>query len=369
MARKRLTPATPTQLAAPQSAALSAAQSAPETKAFGLASNVTRRPPIARVAGEAAAESALAELSAEVQAARAGGRMVQSLPLDAVEAEHLVRDRMAAGDEEMATLKASIAARGQQTPIEVVELDGGRFGLISGWRRLTALRALRDETGEARFGRIEALLRRPESAAEAYQAMVDENEIRVGLSHWERARVAAVAAELGLFPGARHAVRTLFAAASRPKRSKINSFLTLYEALDGALAHPTALPERLGLALAKVLETPGAAERLRERLREAAPQSAEAEQAVLEAAVRSESATRAEGAAAAGSGAGPGTIPQPAVQGGTAAGGSGAKTAPVTEGQGAVAVSRTGVRRIVLSGPGVDDALQADLEAWLAARS
>ncbi|MBM9593914.1 ParB/RepB/Spo0J family partition protein [Roseitranquillus sediminis] len=322
MARKRLTPAI---FAEPEAA--------PETKAMGLARTVTRgRPPIARVAGEAAAEAALAELSSEFEAARREGRFIQQIPLDAIEAEHLVRDRLSADGEEMATLKASIAARGQQTPIEVVELSEGRFGLISGWRRLTALRALRDETGDPRFERVEAILRRPEGAAEAYQAMVDENEIRVGLSHWERARVAAKAAELGLYPTARHAVRALFATASRPKRSKIGSFLTLYQALDGALRFPAALPERLGLDLAKSLDADaGLAARLRTALEATASADAAAEQAALARVLRKPPTAPAR--------------PEPGVR-----------------------LSRKG-HRIVLEGAGVDEALARDLEAWLAQRN
>ncbi|MBD3766047.1 MAG: ParB N-terminal domain-containing protein, partial [Rhodobacterales bacterium] len=78
--------------------------------------------------------------------------------------------------EEMAALRASLAARGQQTPIEVVELAPGRYGLISGARRLAALRALAEETGEARFARVQALLRPFSAASDAYLAMVEENE-------------------------------------------------------------------------------------------------------------------------------------------------------------------------------------------------
>ena len=322
MARKRLSPAVLDP--AP------GVEGAPETKAFGLARTYTRSgAPIARVAGESAAEAALAGLAAEVEAARTGGRLVQALPLDAVDEGHLVRDRLAAEGDEMAVLMASIAERGQQTPIEAVDLGQGRFGLISGWRRLTALRALRDETGEARFDTVLALLRRPESAADAYRAMVDENEIRVGLSYWERARIAAKSAELGVYPSAREAVRHLFAAASRAKQSKIGSFLVLHAALEGALAWPAALPERLGLRLARALEAdPALARRLRAAVRDA--ESAEAEQAALAHALA--------------------PAPEPAPE-----------DAP------SVAL-RAGRGRVVLEGPGVDAAFLDALRDWLARR-
>jgi len=91
---------------------------------------------------------------------------------------------------EMEALKTSLSAHGQRTPIEVEDLgqepDGShRFGLISGWRRLTALKALYAETGEDRFGRVLALLRKPHDRADAYISMVEENEIRAGLSYYD----------------------------------------------------------------------------------------------------------------------------------------------------------------------------------------
>lgn len=234
--RKRLSPASPAVFG----------QEAAST-------STTRSVPIAEVAGAASAQAALEALSDEMLQAKRDGRMLLDLPLDAINPGHLVRDRLMVEDEDMQALKASLKARGQQTPIEVVDEGQGRYGLISGWRRYTALKALLAETGEARFGTVQALMRSPETASEAYQAMVEENEIRVGLSYYERARVAVKAAEMGVFEDARDAVRSLFASASRAKRSKINSFVEIVRALDGDLRFPTAIPERLGLSLAKAL--------------------------------------------------------------------------------------------------------------------
>ena len=109
---------------------------------LGIATHRQRPAPIAAVAGQSASEAALAELSDTLRSAREEGRLIQALPLDAIEADHLVRDRLVADEEEMQTLISSIRARGQQTPVEVMALEGGRYGLISGWRRLTALRRL-----------------------------------------------------------------------------------------------------------------------------------------------------------------------------------------------------------------------------------
>lgn len=243
---------------------------------------VAARPPIADMAGAAAATAALEEMAETLRHAREGGRMVLALPLDQIEAGYLVRDRIAADPEEMAALIESLRARGQQTPIEVVQLAPDRFGLISGWRRLTALRQLDAETADPRFATVLALLRRPDQASDAYVAMVEENEIRVGLSFYERARIVAKAVEAGVYPDDRAALRGLFGAASRPRRSKIGSFLVVVRALDGALRFPEAIGERLGLQLAQALGAdPGLSARLAARLAAAPPVDAAAEQALI----------------------------------------------------------------------------------------
>ena len=145
--RKRLTPATPGFLDT-ESPVL-------ETKSMSPAPAYARAP-IAQVAGEAATASALQELASEVKRAKDEGRMIQMLPADQIEMSYLVRDRMGADEEEMQVLMDSLRARGQQTPVEVVDLGEGRYGLISGWRRLTAMRRLFAETGEDRFAQIKA---------------------------------------------------------------------------------------------------------------------------------------------------------------------------------------------------------------------
>lgn len=211
-------------------------------------------PPIARVAAESAAQAALEEVAEVMARARSEGRLVQVLPLEAIDETYLVRDRIGLDEEELEPLIASIRAHGQRMPVEVSDLGQGRHGLISGWRRLQALRRLQAETGEPRFATVLALLRRPADAAGAYVAMVEENEIRQGLSYYERARIAARAVDLGVFDSEKQALQRLFAAASRARRSKIGSFLAIYRLLNDALRFPAAIPERLGLALSKALE-------------------------------------------------------------------------------------------------------------------
>lgn len=277
--RKRLTPPQETYLAS----------AAPENKALnGPFGSVLRSPaPIAQMAGEAAAVAALREVTEELHSARAEGRLVQQVPLAAIDVDHLLRDRIGHDDEDMAALRASLRARGQQMPIDLVDLGNGRYGLISGWRRLMALSDLHSETGDARFSTIQALLRRPEGSADAYLAMVEENEIRVGLGHYERARIAAKAAEAGVYPDVQAALRHLFSAASRAKRSKIGSFVMLYRQLDGVLRFPGAIPERLGLTLAAALDADaGLGARLVQMLGDAKPKTPTDEQSLLARALR-----------------------------------------------------------------------------------
>lgn len=269
--RKRLTPANPLYL------------DEPPLEAKSMLAPVA---PIAGVASEASATAALAEMADTLTRAREEGRMILSLPLQQIALDHLVRDRIAMDEPEMKVLMASLRARGQQTPIEVVALGPDRYGLISGWRRCQALMRLAAETSDDRFTTVQALLRRPSEASEAYLAMVEENEIRVDLSYYERARIAAKAVEQGVYDTEKAALQGLFHAASRAKRSKIGSFLSIVHALDGALRFPDALSERFGLTLSRALEDDaGLAARLRAALEQAAAQSAEAEQAVLEAAL------------------------------------------------------------------------------------
>lgn len=303
---------------------------------------VSERPPIARIAAEAADHSAFEDVSRALTEAREEGRLIVKLPLDAIETAHLVRDRIAFDPDDMAALETSLRARGQQVPVEVVLLDAGdggagevRYGLISGLRRVMALKAI---------GATEvlALVRQPETSAEAYLAMVEENEIRAGISFYERARLASEAARLGLYPDASTAIAALFSTASPAKRSKIGSFVRLHEALGCMLRFPAAIPERLGLALVAVLDGDArAAVHLTDALTSVAADDAASERGALETALE-----RLSGKAKTG------------------------KSKPNATREIAknlkIQIQRG---RVVLSGAGVTDRLQRDLEAWLVARA
>ncbi|MAM00325.1 MAG: nuclease [Alteromonadaceae bacterium] len=254
---------------------------------LGVGSTPAIRAPIADVAGSAAATAALSEVTAELEAARREGRLVQSLPLEAIEEGHLVRDRLvgAINEDDMQSLMSSLQARGQQSPIEVTEIEPGRYGLISGFRRLTSLRRLHAETGDEKFGKVHALVRRPDTAEAAYVAMVEENEIRVGLSYFERAHIVVRAVEEGVCSSEKQALNSLFGSASRAKRSKIKSFLSVVKALGPNLKFPNAIGERLGLELAARLRDKDFSETLREHLRKANPHNLEAETSLLQEAL------------------------------------------------------------------------------------
>lgn len=243
------------------------------------------RMPIAEVAGDTAARAALDEVTQAMSDAQAEGRMVRRLPLEAVEVNHLNRDRMILDPEELEALKTSLTARGQQTPIEVVQLPGARFGLISGLRRLRALR----ETGASD---VLAFVRKPEGAEASYVAMVEENEIRAGLSFYERANIAVQAVGAGVYRDPQAAVKGLFSAVTPAKRSKILRFVVLRQTIGKGLSFPSAIPEKLGLALAAAIEADKkVAVRITDALRKTPPVDAAAERRVLERALKTPAGT------------------------------------------------------------------------------
>lgn len=305
-------------------------------------------PPIASEAAHASGQAALAEMARALEDARTHGTMVIEVPLDQIEAGYLVRDRSRVDAEEMDALVNSIAARGQQTPVELVQLGPDRYGLISGWRRLTALRRLRDEMLDLGLTTVRALLRRPRDSAEAYIAMVEETEVRVGLSHYERARIVARAVEQGVFETHKKAAPAFFAHASRARRSKIRAFLVLVDQLDDTLRFPEQIGERLGLRLASALEADAAlAERLRKALKACDPADAEAEKACLEAALKP----------VKGAGTEPDKAPKPQPDLGPA---------EVEEPQPGLILRREAGGRISIFGPAVTDELQRKLHDFLA---
>jgi ParB family transcriptional regulator, chromosome partitioning protein len=277
--RKRLTPAQPGYLSDSETALESKSTPPPPFPR-------QRGAPIAQVAGETSSQAALNELAHALETARSKGLMIAELSIDVIDDKHLVRDRLEQDEDEMAALIESLRARGQQTPIEVVPMEqaseGMTHGLISGWRRLTALRRLYEETGAPEFATVKALVVRRETAQDAYVAMVEENEIRVNLSFYERARIAVCALKEGVYPTQKAALQGLFANVTRSKRSKIGSFVVVVEALDSILRYPSAISEKLGLKLAREIgRDPEFVGRLKFELKNGNPNTPAAEAQIL----------------------------------------------------------------------------------------
>lgn len=254
--------------------------------------------PIAQVAAESAAmmpvegteiraARARAEAdSARLQEAQERGLLIAELPLDQIDEGAMVRDRMIVTEDEMQELRLSIAAHGLRLPIEVFEVEtragqGPRYGLLSGYRRLQAVRGLYELTQAEKHATIRALIRPRAESDEAFVAMVEENEVRQELSHFERGRIAVIAANQGAFANTEDAVNKLFATGSKAKRSKVRSFALIFEELGDMLSYPEALTERRGLRLSAALRGGGEA-RLRQVLSLHQPADAEAEWSLVE---------------------------------------------------------------------------------------
>lgn len=257
--------------------------------------------PIAQVAAEAAAETrteapetraaaARAEAdSAKLQAAQDQGLLMVEIPLDQIDADAMIRDRMVMSEDDLQELRNSIAAHGLRLPVEVFELErpgreGQQYGLLSGYRRLLAMRALLELTEARKYATIRSIIRPRAQADEAFVAMIEENEVREELSHFERGRIAVIAANQGAFANTEDAVDKLFATGSKAKRSKIRSFALIFEELGDMLQFPEALTERRGLRIAAALRR-GGEERLRRVLSDHMPDTPDAEWEILEPAL------------------------------------------------------------------------------------
>lgn len=242
------------------------------------------------------ATDAKLQASAEtLQRIREEGRELLSIPLDQIDPRAMIRDRTQLDADEMAELTSSIEAHGMRMPIEVFRRetpgDGqAPYGLLSGFRRYQAVRQLAARRKDPKWRNITAIERDPDALGGAVTAMVEENEIRSNLSHFERGRIAVVAAQQGVFGSTEEGVNTLFAVASKAKRSKIRAFALIFEELGDMLVFPEALKEREGLRLANGLRN-GAEGDLRDVLARGTFEDANAEWAALEAVLDAQETT------------------------------------------------------------------------------
>jgi ParB family chromosome partitioning protein len=172
-------------------------------------------------------------LAHEYVARRDPGGVVEQIGLDDVHTYMLVRHRFPGDDLELESLVTSIRESGLSNPIRVLTRpDGAGVELVQGYRRLCAYCALLDETGDAQWATIPALvLTGATDIGGLYRRMVDENVIRKDLSFAEMARAAqtyAMDPETGA-NDLSDAVAALFQSAPYSKRSYICSFAYLLD--------------------------------------------------------------------------------------------------------------------------------------------
>ncbi|MFL4469049.1 ParB/RepB/Spo0J family partition protein [Tateyamaria armeniaca] len=175
---------------------------------------------------------------------------LHTIPLSEIDEHALPRDRGSIDPEAQSELEISIFTTGLRQPIEVWELSTPdkthKYGLISGYRRLSAAKALNHDT-------IPAFLRTPRDISDALATMVSENEIRAQISPWEKGGLILDCLASELFDTEDGAINALFGTLSRQKKARLRSITTAVQAFDGALTNPELLSiariERLAAAL------------------------------------------------------------------------------------------------------------------------
>ena len=196
------------------------------------------------------------------------------LPLDQIHSSDLPRDRLnlegQAGSAAMEELKASLRLRGQRTPVTVCRDTQDRYQLVSGWRRMTALRQLAQEQGEAAPMITARLTGLNEARIELYIDMVESNLLHQDLSFGEMAQLALTAAAdpaLQEF-GVGEMVTRLYGSLHKMKRSYIRSFIYLLQVLGDSVQYPDKISRNQGVAVSRKLKNaPETAADLRDNLR------------------------------------------------------------------------------------------------------
>lgn len=194
------------------------------------------------------------------------------VPLDAIDEAALPRDRAGLDSEPLDELVFSIARNGLRQPIELWQLSEPRppheYGLISGFRRLAAFRQMRETAlDKARWQAIPAFIRQPETYAEAFAAMVEENEIRAELSPFEKGRICVVARDTGIFASIEEAVEALYKNKSRQNRARLRTLALVADELREFMTAPETLSAQQCYRIAKAL-TAGFGELIRTALEE-----------------------------------------------------------------------------------------------------
>ena len=244
--------------------------------------------PIAQVAAETAplgsAESPGARLNRmdaeRLKEAEEKGLLIQEIPLDQIDEKTMIRDRAVIGRAELDELKLSISVNGLRLPVELSKKEDGTYALLSGYRRLLVHRELADQYDTAPKT-IKAVVVPAKDLASSFISMVEENEVREDLSHFERGRIAVLAAREEAFKSTDDAIKSMFFSASKAKRSKIKSFAEIFEAFGDLLSFAEDMTERRGLRIVNALRQ-GGEEQLRDALSRIAARNFEEEWAAME---------------------------------------------------------------------------------------
>jgi ParB family chromosome partitioning protein len=182
---------------------------------------------------------------------------IQLIPLAEIDQSALTRDRTGLDPEPQSELEQSIATSGLRQPIEVFPLaeprGGQRYGLLSGFRRLLAFRTQLENTGQDRYRTIPAFVRERTDLATSLAAMVEENEIRAGISPFERGLIAVTARNMGAFASIEEAIRGLYPLATKEKRYRLRNLAQFAEEMDGQLSAPERLTHRQIVRIARAL--------------------------------------------------------------------------------------------------------------------
>ncbi len=175
---------------------------------------------------------------------------IQHVPTAEIDDTALPRDRSVIDPAALDELAASILTRGLRLPVELYATETG-YALVSGYRRLMAVRRLEARHGD-RFATIPALVRPAESLIDGFARVVEENDIRQGLTPWDRGRTLIVARDSGAGT-LDAAMAKLYPHADRRKRSRLRILAEVVDAMDGWLETPELWSENRLLRLGAVL--------------------------------------------------------------------------------------------------------------------
>lgn len=170
---------------------------------------------------------------------------IEHIPLDHIDDHAFLRDRLELDPQDLIDLQASIFTQGLHHPIELAPLDGEPpFGLISGLRRITAIRALHAEFTGPRWATIPAIIRAPASLPEALARMAAENENRAPITPWEKGHFLIRTVDTRVFDTLDAAVDGLFPYQSRQSRSRLRGWASVVQEFYGLIATPRLLTAR-----------------------------------------------------------------------------------------------------------------------------